>query len=393
MAEVRLKAGRDKSVRHRHPWVYSGAIENVVGLSAAGDIVDVLDSRGALLGRGYCNEASRITVRMLAWDDALIDDAFWSARVHAAVRRRDAILAGELTNGCRLVHAEADFLPGLIVDRYGDVVVVQFLTAGTERVRGVIVDALVEAARPSGVYERSDSASRVREGLPASTGVRYGSVPSAVELLENGLRFEVNVQTGQKTGFYLDQRDNRAAVAELAAGRAVLDAFCHTGAFGVYAARAGARAVMFLDSSAASIALARANAERNPHAGCEMEFADADVFEALRAFRDAGRRFDLVVLDPPRFATNRHQLDAALRAYKDVNRVALEVLAPGGVLATFSCSQAVDAPAFTTAVAWAALDAGRELQIVRRLGQGADHPVLASFPESEYLKGILCRSG
>ena len=391
MAEVRLNARREKSVRHRHPWLYSGAIERVSGVSGPGDIVDVIDSRGMVLGRGYCNQESRITVRMLTWDDTPVNDELWHARIEAAVRRRDPLLADGRTNACRLVHAEADFLPGLIVDRYADVVVVQFLTAGVERVRDVLLDAIVRAAKPAGVFERSDTASRVREGLQASSGVIYGTVTPVVEMLENGHHFEVNVETGQKTGFYLDQRDNRAAVAEFARGASVLDAFCHTGAFGVYAARAGATSVTLLDSSAASLATARENFTRNAHPESETSFVQGDVFEQLRSFRDAGRRFDLIVLDPPRFATNRHQLDAALRAYKDVNRVALEVLSPGGVLATFSCSQAVDAASFTMSVAWAGLDAAREIQIIRRLGQGADHPVLASFPESEYLKGLLCR--
>jgi 23S rRNA (cytosine1962-C5)-methyltransferase len=391
MAEVRLSAKREKSVRHRHPWLYSGAIERVSGAPKPGDVVEVIDSRGTFLGRGYCNEASRITVRMLTWDETPVDDAFWHARVRASVRRRDAILADGRTTGCRLVHAEADFLPGLIVDRYADVVVVQFLTAGVERVRGVLLDALVAAAEPAGVFERSDTASRVREGLDAASGVIHGAVSPSVEVLENGLRFQVNVESGQKTGFYLDQRDNRAAVAAFAKGASVLDAFSHTGAFGVYAASAGATSVTMLDSSAASLALARENVQLNPRGECDAQFVQADVFEHLRALRDSGRRFDLIVLDPPRFATNRHQLDTALRAYKDVNRVALEVLAPDGVLATFSCSQAVDAASFTMAVSWAGLDAGREIQIIRRLGQGADHPVLASFPESEYLKGLLCR--
>lgn len=392
MAEVRLKAGREKSVRHRHPWVYSGAIERVGGAPVAGDIVDVIDSRGGFLGRGYCNPESKITVRMLAWDDRPIDDAFWGERVHAAVRRRDGLLADGSTNACRLVHAEADFLPGLIVDRYADVLVVQFLTAGVERVRAVLLDSLLSAAAPAAVFERSDTASRVREGLAAASGVIHGSVVHAVEIRENGVRFSANVETGQKTGFYFDQRDNRATVATMVEGKRVLDAFCHTGAFAAYAMRAGAHAVTLLDSSATSLAMARTNLQMNTSAGCEAEFVQDDVGERLRAYRGAGRTFDLVVLDPPRFATNRHQLDNALRAYKDVNRVALEVLAPGGILATFSCSQAVDPASFTMAVAWAGLDAGRELQIVRRLGQGSDHPVLASFPESEYLKGLLVRT-
>lgn len=392
MAEVRLKAGREKSLRHRHPWVYSGAIDRVTGTPVPGDIVEVTDSRGAFLGRGYCNPDSRISVRMLTWDDTVIDDAFWSGRVRAAVARREALLADGTTDAYRLIHAEADFLPGLIADRYADVVVVQFLTAGVERVRDVVLDALLSAAVPAAVFERSDTSSRVREGLAAASGPIHGSVPATVDILENGARFSVNVESGQKTGFYLDQRDNRAAVAAVAKGRRVLDAFCHTGAFAAYAARAGARAVTLLDSSASSLALARTHLGMNAPAGCETDFVQDDVFERLRKFREEGKRFDLVVLDPPRFATNRHQLDNALRAYKDINRVALEVLSPGGMLATFSCSQAVDAASFTTAVAWAGLDARRELQIIRRLGQGSDHPVLASFPESEYLKGLLCRA-
>jgi 23S rRNA (cytosine1962-C5)-methyltransferase len=391
MAEVRLNARREKSVRHRHPWLYSGAIERVTGEPRPGDIVDVIDSRGVFLGRGYCNEASRIMVRMLTWDDTPVDDALWNARVRSSVRRRDSILAGGLTNSCRLIHAEADFLPGLIVDRYGDCVVVQFLTAGMERVRDVVIDAIVSATKPAGVFERSDTASRVREGLEAASGVLHGSVPPSLEILENGLRFQVNIESGQKTGFYLDQRDNRAAAALHANRGAVLDAFSHTGAFGVYAARAGAKSVTMLDSSGAALALARENMQRNAPGDCDADFVQADVFEHLRSLRNDARRFDLIVLDPPRFATNRHQLDTALRAYKDVNRIALEVLAPGGVLATFSCSQAVDAASFTMAVSWAGLDAGREVQIIQRLGQGADHPVLASFPESEYLKGLICR--
>jgi 23S rRNA (cytosine1962-C5)-methyltransferase len=392
MAQVKLKAGREKSLRHRHPWVYSGAIDRIAGAPEPGEIVDVVDSRGAFLGRGYCNPESKIAVRVLAWDDTRIDDAFWNERVRTAVRRRDALLAAGSTTACRLIHAEADFLPGLIADRYGEVIVVQFLTAGVERARDGILAALVNAAAPGGVFERSDTSSRVREGLAAASGVIHGSVPPALEILENSVRFHVNVETGQKTGFYLDQRDSRAMVAPMAKECTVLDAFCHTGAFAAYTARAGARAVTLLDSSGTSLAVARTNMELNARDGCAVDFVQDDVGDRLRKFRDDGHRFDLVVLDPPRFATNRHQLDNALRAYKDINRVALEVLAPGGTLATFSCSQIVDAASFTMAVAWAALDAGRELQIIHRLGQGSDHPVLASFPESEYLKGLLCRA-
>jgi 23S rRNA (cytosine1962-C5)-methyltransferase len=311
------------------------------------------------------------------------------------VARRAALAADAGTNAYRLVHAEADLIPGLVADRYDDVVVVQLLTAGVERARETILDALAAGAGVGRVFERSDTASRAREGLDASTGWVRGAAGDTdagrIGIRENGLRFCVNVGTGQKTGFYLDQRLNRSLVAPLARGGAVLDAFCHTGGFGVGALCAGAASVVFLDASAPALQALRANLEANACAATACEVVQADAFESLRALRDAGRRFDLVVLDPPKFALSRHQLDKALRAYKDINLLAMELLAPGGTLATFSCSQAVDIAAFTMAVSWAGVDARRDVQVLRRLGQGEDHPVLASFPESEYLKGLLCR--
>ena len=391
MATVKLGAKGDRAVRHRHPWVFAAAIAAVDGHPAPGDIVDVVDARGALVGRGYYNEHSRIRVRMLTWGDTAVDDALWHARVDAAVGARAALANRDDLTAYRLVHAEADLLPGFFADRYGDVVVVQLLTAGVERARNVLIDAVAAIPGVRGVFERSDTASRGREGLSPVTGTVSGDVPKNVEIVENGHTFLVNVESGQKTGFYLDQRDNRALVAEHARDRAVLDAFCHTGAFAVYAARAGAKSLALVDSSASALTTARWNLEKNGAGECTVALRTADVFEELRAMREAGRVFDMVVLDPPKFATNRHQVDNAMRAYKDVNRLGMQLLAPGGLLATFSCSQAVDAAAFTIAVSWAGIDAGRDVQIVRRLGQGLDHPVLASFPESEYLKGLLCR--
>jgi 23S rRNA (cytosine1962-C5)-methyltransferase len=270
-------------------------------------------------------------------------------------------------------------------------VVVQFVTGGVDRVRDTIADALGSVAGVRGVFERSDGASRTHEGLAASVGTVRGDVAMNAEIRENGHVFLVNFEGGQKTGFYLDQRDNRAAVAEYARDRSVLDAFCNTGAFSVYAAKAGARSLTLVDSSAPALVGARWNLEKNVAGECVAEMRQADVFEDLRALRDAGRKFDLVVLDPPKFASNQHQVDKALRAYKDVNLLAMRLLSPGGILATFSCSQAVDSAAFTLAVSWAGVDAARDIQILRRLGQGLDHPVLASFPESEYLKGLICR--
>jgi len=389
-ARVRIRSGRERSLRHRHPWVFSGAVENVEGQPAPGEIVEVTGPRGELFGRGYYNEKSRICVRMLTWGDEPVTDNLWRARVAEAIRRRAGVVSGGSTNACRLIHAEADLLPGLVVDRYADTVVVQFLTAGVEHARTAITDAIQAAMAPRSIFERSDTSSRTREGLEASVGPLRGQPAGAIEIRENGLRFRVNVETGQKTGFYLDQRDNRALTAEHARDRDVLDAFAHTGAFSVYAAHAGARSLQLVDSSAASLAGARANLELN---GCEapVDVVQADVFEHLRVLRAGDKRFGLIVLDPPKFATSKHQLETAMRAYKDINRLAMELLEPEGILATFSCSQAVDAASFLLAVSWAGGDAGRDVQVLRRLGQGADHPVLASFPESEYLKGLLCR--
>ena len=391
MATVTLGAKGDRAARHRHPWIFAAAIAAVGGRPEAGELVDVLDGRGQLVGRGYYNEHSRIRVRMLTWDDTPVDEALWRARVAAAVAAREPLACRDDLNAYRLVHAEADHLPGFFADRYGDVVVVQLLTAGVERARDVLIDAIAEIPGVRGVFERSDTASRGREGLPAVGGVVRGDVPKAIEIVENGHIFLVNIESGQKTGFYLDQRDNRALVAEHARDCDVLDAFSHTGAFAVYAARAGAKSLALVDSSAAAMTAAGWNLEKNGAGECAVAMRTADVFDELRAMRDAGRMFDLVVLDPPKFATNRHQVDNAMRAYKDVNRVAMQLLTPGGLLATFSCSQAVDAAAFTIAVSWAGIDAKRDVHIVRRMGQGLDHPVLTTFPESEYLKGLLCR--
>ena len=391
MATVTLAPKRDRATRHRHPWIFSTSVDSVRGNPAPGDIVDVLAADGTFYGRGYYNERSRIRVRMVTWDETSVDEALWRRRIEDAVRRRASLAVDERTSAYRLVHAEADLLPGLIVDRYRNVVVVQFLTAGIERARDVVVGTLAAVDGVRGVFDRSDTSSRAQEGLGASVGTLRGDVPKNIEVLENEHAFLVSLEGGQKTGFYLDQRDNRALVAQHARGRDVLDAFCNTGAFSVYAGRSGARSLTLVDSSGTALTGAKWNLEKNGVGECAVALRQADVFEELRAMRDAGKRFDLVVLDPPKFAANQHQVDKALRAYKDINLLAMRLLEPDGILATFSCSQAVDAAAFTMAVSWAGVDARRDVQIVRRLGQGIDHPVLATFPESEYLKGLVCR--
>lgn len=392
MAVVRLKHRREKSLLQRHPWVYSGAVDTVDGDAGPGEVVTVVDSGGGFLATGYYNERSKIAVRVLSWTEGeTIDDDWWRGRIAAAIAARSPLFADGLTTAGRLVHAEADALPGLVVDRYADVVVVQCLTAGVERVRDLVAGTIRDVLGDVVVYERSDAPARVREGLGPSVGPIAGGVPEPVDVLENGHRFRVDVAAGQKTGFYLDQRENRAAAAPFAAGRDVLDAFCYTGAFSVYAAAAGAATVTLADSSEPALEAAEANLAANGVDESRSELLCGDVFDILRAYRDEGRRFGMIVVDPPRFASSRHQVEKALRAYKDANMLAMQLLEPGGILATFSCSGGVDITSFTLAVSWAGIDAGRDVQIIRRLGQGLDHPVLATFPESEYLKGLLCR--
>ena len=389
---VKLKKGREKSAMHRHPWIYSGAIDSIDGEPEPGELVTVVDQSGAFLATGYYNAASKIRVRVLEWDPLVkIDEGWWRTRIERSIAARADICEKNDTTGCRLIHAEADLLPGLIADRYGDVVVIQVLTAGVEAVRDIVVDEIKTRTGAAAVFERSDTASRVREELRASSGWIFGEAREAVTFRENGFDFTANVMTGQKTGFYCDQRDNRMAVASYAAERSVLDGFSYSGAFSVYAARAGATSLTLVDSSGAALEAAQLNLEKNRFASLDSEFVDADVFEQLRRFRKEGRKFGMVILDPPKFALNRHQVDKALRAYKDVNMLAMELLEPGGILATFSCSGAVTIDAFTISVSWAGNDANRSVQILTRLSQAADHPVLASFPESEYLKGLICR--
>ncbi len=383
---LRIRPGRERTLRHRHPWVYSGALADP---GEAAGVVDLVDADGAFLARGWFNPGARIAVRVLSWRREPIDAAWWRARVEAAVARRRMLLDTVRGRACRLVHAEADGLPGLVVDRYEDVLVMQVQSAAADAAREAIVDALVELLEPACVLERSDAAARRREGLDAVHAVHHGERPDRVRVREGDFTFDVDVRHGQKTGFYLDQSDNRALVAPLARGRRVLDAFCYTGAFAVHALGGGAEHVTLVDSSYPALQAAQRHLERAGFGAARAELVRGDAFEILRVLAEEERRFGLIVVDPPKFATSARQVDAALRAYKDVNRVALECLEPGGILVTFSCSAAVDAAAFTRAVSWAAIDAGRELRIVRRLGQPADHPVLASLPESEYLCGIV----
>ena len=394
MAKVLLKPGREKSVGLRHPWLFSGAIERIEGEADDGEVVDVVSAAGEWLARGYLNRRSQITVRLLTWDaEEQIDRRFWQRRLERAIAGRAALAADPETTAYRLVHAESDGLPGLVVDRYGDWLAVQFLTLGIERQKETIVGLLMELIRPRGIYERSDVAVRRKEGLEPRRGLLAGEIPpSLVEVQEHGHRFSVDITRGQKTGFYLDQRENRRRVAAYAAGRELLNGFAYTGAFAVYALAAGARHVTNVESSYEALELVERNLALNGFdPDRQAEQIAGDVFAVLRHFRDAGRRFDLIILDPPRFAQTKGQVRAATRGYKDINLLALQLLRPGGFLATFSCSGQVSAELFQKVVFGASVDAGRDVQLLERLAQPPDHPVLLSFPEGAYLKGFICR--
>jgi 23S rRNA (cytosine1962-C5)-methyltransferase len=386
-----LKRGREKSLRRRHPWIFSGALERVEGNHASGDTVALRSADGATLALAAWSPQSQIRARVWSFDPSIaIDDAFFRTRVHDALALRSLLPASRHTNALRLVHGESDGLPGLVVDRYADVLVAQFLSAGAERWREPILDALAEATGCEAIYERSDAEVRTIEGLAPRAGFARGNRDARrCPIVEYGLNFRVDVEAGQKTGFFLDQRENRQRVRALAAGRDVLDCFAYTGGFSIAALAGGAKRVVAVESSAPALEVARDNLAANAVDAGRLELAQADVFAHLRQLRDRGSAFDLVVLDPPKFAPTAAQAKNAARAYKDINLLALKLLKPGGLLATFSCSGAIRADLFQSIVAGAAVDAGVGAKIIERFGAAADHPVALEFPEGEYLKGLL----
>ena len=394
-----LNPDRDKPVRNRHPWVFSGAIARVEGDPADGDIVTVQSADGEALALGYWNRRSQIRARLLTWNPSeSIGDAFWRGRLERAITARRALAGSGDTTAYRLVNAENDGVPGLVVDRYGDWLVIQALTLGIDRRKGALARLLVDLLAPRGVYERSDADVRAKEGLEPATGVLLGEEPpDLIDVMERGHRFWVDVRAGHKTGFYLDQRENRALLGDLlradpdAPGKTVLNCFSYTGSFAVYALAGGAGRVINIDSAPEALKLARANMELNGFPVRDEDFIEGNVFGALRRFRAEGRAFDVIVLDPPKFAQTARDLDAAARGYKDINLLAFQLLAPGGLLLTFSCSGLVSADLFQKIVFGALADVGREAQILRQLGPGEDHPVALTFPEGAYLKGLWCR--
>ncbi len=388
---ILLKPGREKSLLRRHPWVFSGAIHSVDSEPAPGGTVDLLSFNREFLARAAYSPSSQIRARVWTFDDEPVDEDFFRRRIRIAIAQRLTLNVERSTNALRLIHAESDGLPGLIVDRYGDMLVLQSLTAGSEFWKDTLANILVEETGIKNIYERSDADVRELEGLPSIVGPLRGPLSSSLfPIHEHGLQFNVNLQSGHKTGFYLDQRRNRQRVRELAQGRDVLDCFCYTGGFTLNAWAGGAKSVTSVDASGEALALARENVSLNGIQAEVQEWIEGDVFQVLRTFRDARRSFDLIVLDPPKFAPTAAQAEKAARGYKDINRLAFKLLRPGGLLVTFSCSGGIDAGLFQKIVASAALDAGVEAQIVEYLAQGVDHPVSLHFPEGAYLKGLVC---
>lgn len=390
LKKIVITAGREKSLLRKHPWIFSGSVKSSTG-AASGDIVAVVAEDGRFLAYASFSEHSQIVARVLSFVEGdSIDENFFRQRIKAAIERRSQ--TAQNSDAIRLIHAESDGLPGVIADRYGKVVVLQILTAGIEPQRDLIARLLMEATGAKTVYERSDADVRTLEGLEPRTGLVAGQpLTGEVEIIENGMKIAVDIIAGHKTGFYIDQRVNRALTKSLSGNADVLNCFCYTGTMSVAALAGGAKSVLSIDSSGPALATAKRNVALNIEDVTRAEFWEADVFAALRKLRDMGRSFDLVILDPPKFAPTAHHAEKAARAYKDINLLGLKLLRSGGQLMTFSCSGGISAELFQKIIAGAALDAHVEAHIIQRLSGGSDHPVALNFPESDYLKGLLLR--
>jgi 23S rRNA (cytosine1962-C5)-methyltransferase len=388
MKKIIIKQGREKSLLRRHPWVFSGAVKSSAD-AVSGDIVKLVGEDGRFLAHASYSAQSQIVARALSFVEAdVINEDFFRARIRQAIKRRASLRTR--TNAMRLIHAESDQLPGVIADQYGDVVVLQILTAGMEPQRDLLARLLIEEASVKTIYERSDADVRVLEGLAARNGLITGdALKDELIIVENGMQIAVDIVAGHKTGFYLDQRENRALTNSLAAGADVLNCFCYTGTMSVAALTGGAKSVLSIDSSGPALETAKRNIALNNLDTNKAEFWEADVFTALRKLRDMGKSFDLIILDPPKFAPTAHHAEKAARAYKDINLLGLKLLREGGRLMTFSCSGGISAELFQKIIAGAALDAHVNAQIIQHLSGGADHPIALNFPEGDYLKGLL----
>ncbi len=399
--KVILKSGREKPVQRHHPWIFSGAVERVQGKPSPGALVAVHSHTGDFLAWGHYSPQSQIRIRLVSWNEQTDPESrdFWRERLEGALEGRRPLVADNMTTACRLVHGESDGFPGLIVDQYGDTLVAQYLTVGMEVRRELINGVLAWMLQPRSFYERSDAEVRQKEGLSPRTGLVDGEdPPEYIEIQENGLGFLVDIREGHKTGFYLDQRENRERLRQAVKRRVdlgepprVLNVFSYTGGFGIYAVAAGAASLTNVDSSKQALQLGWQNLSHNGFARAATKDIEGDAFEVLRTMREQGYKFEIIVLDPPKFANSKRDVKRAARGYKDINMQALHLLERNGLLFTFSCSGAVSADLFQKIIFSAAHDAGVDAQIIGRMTQGADHPTALTLPESDYLKGLICR--
>lgn len=384
MAVITLRKTRETRVRGGHPWIYASEIENVEGAFENGDIVDVHDFRGKFIGRGFYNPQSQISLRILTRKDEPCDRAFFAKRIRDAWEYRK-LLCDPMS--CRLIYSESDFLPGLIVDKYNDVLVMQSLSLGIDRIKDMLCDLLMEIVQPRGIYERSDVPVRRLEGMEQTTGLLRGEVPDLVEMRENGIAFGVDVINGQKTGFFLDQKQNRAAIAPFCKDARVLDCFCHNGSFSLHAASFGAKSVTGVDISEEALVVARENAARNNLTN--VEFVAANCFDLLREQTEANEKYDVVILDPPAFTKNKSAVQSAIRGYKEINLRGLKLVRDGGFLITCSCSQHILPEMFQDIINQAARDAKKRIRLIEYRTQAADHPILPQSIETKYLKCMI----
>jgi 23S rRNA (cytosine1962-C5)-methyltransferase len=392
LPSVILKKSADSFIKRKHPWIFSGAIEKVEGNPSNGETVQIFTSGKILVGCGSFSPSSQIRVRVWSFNpEEKIDEEFFKKKILIASGLREKLIDSAGTNAYRIINAESDGLPGLIVDRYSGFLVCQFLSAGAEFIKDTTVEILDDVLKPIGIFERSDIEVRTKEGLQPTQGLLKGNVPDdLIEVRENSFKFLVDIKNGHKTGFYLDQRDNRKLVSEFAGGKSVLNCFSYTGGFSVYSLASGAKKLTQVETSSSALDLSVKNFELNGFNQSLVENINDDVFNVLRKFRDEGRAFDLIVLDPPKFAESASHIQKAGRGYKDINLLAMKLLNPGGILFTFSCSGHISPEFFKKIVAGAALDSGRDVKIIKQLTQSADHPVPLNFPEGLYLKGLIC---
>lgn len=391
-ARLILAKGREKSLLRRHPWVFSGAVSRLEGNAISGETIDIYDAQGRWLARAAYSPSSQIRARVWSWQqDETIDTTFFRHRLEQAGSWRQWLAKQDDLDSYRLIAGESDGLPGITIDKFGQFLVLQLLSAGAEYQRPALISALLECYPDHSIYERSDVAVRKKEGLPLVQGVVHGETPpNLLPITEHGMKLLVDIQTGHKTGYYLDQRDSRLGLRRYVKNKTVLNCFSYTGGFAVSALLGKCQHVVSVDTSQEALDVAKQNIELNQLDLSRAEFVRDDVFKLLRRYRDNSQHFDVIVMDPPKFVENKSQLTGACRGYKDINMLAMQLLNPGGVLLTFSCSGLMTTDLFQKIIADAALDAGRDVQLIEQFRQAADHPVLSTYPEGMYLKGFAC---